>query len=154
MNEMIKSKSSSRKGSNFSSYITSTKEARDILKKVDESNLKLIEPKNFKSITGKGIYAEVDGKKILKGNLVLMKENSINLGNLEKTALDIADDGKTPIFISINGEAIGIIAVADTLPAGVTYVSDSPSQGTYDDGTGIWTVGAVANAGTATVDAA
>jgi Cu+-exporting ATPase len=34
---------------------------------------------------------------------------------LEKTATDIADDGKTPIFISIDGKAIGIIAVADTL---------------------------------------
>lgn len=86
-----------------------------IVKKANEVNLKLIEPKNFRSITGKGIYAEVDGKKILKGNLVLMKENGIKLGNLEKTALDIADDGKTPIFISIDGKAIGIIAVADTL---------------------------------------
>jgi len=86
-----------------------------IIKKADELNIKLSEPKNFKSITGKGIYAEVGGKKILKGNLVLMKENSIILGNLEKTALDLADDGKTPIFISIDEKAIGIIAVADTL---------------------------------------
>ena len=86
-----------------------------IIKKANEANLKLIEPKNFKSITGKGIYAEVDGKKILKGNLVLMQENNIILGNLEKTALNIADDGKTPIFISIDGRATGIIAVADTL---------------------------------------
>ncbi len=37
------------------------------------------------------------------------------LGNLENNALDLADDGKTPIFISIDGKAIGIIAVADTL---------------------------------------
>ena len=86
-----------------------------IIKKANELNLKLIEPKNFKSITGKGIYAEVDGKKILKGNLALMKENSIILGNLRKTALNIADDGKTPIFISIDGKARGIIAVADIL---------------------------------------
>jgi len=86
-----------------------------ILKKADESNIELSEPKNFKSITGKGIYAEVGGKKILKGNLALMKENNITLNDLEKTALDLADDGKTPIFISIDGKAMGIIAVADTL---------------------------------------
>jgi len=86
-----------------------------IIKKADELNIKLDEPKNFRSITGKGIYAEVGGKKILKGNLVLMKENNITLSNLEKTALDLADDGKTPIFISIDEKAIGIIAVADTL---------------------------------------
>ena len=93
-----------------------------IIKKANELNLKLIEPKNFRSITGKGIYAEVDGRKVLKGNLVLMKENSIILGNLEKTALTIADEGKTPIFISIDGKAIGIIAVADTLKDNATEV--------------------------------
>ncbi len=86
-----------------------------IIKKADELNIKLDEPKNFRSITGKGIYAEVGGKKILKGNLVLMKENNITLSNLEKTALDLADDGKTLIFIFIDEKAIGIIAVADTL---------------------------------------
>lgn len=96
-----------------------------IIKKANELNLKLIEPKNFRSITGKGIYAEVDGRKVLKGNLVLMKENSIILGNLEKTALTIADEGKTPIFISIDGKAIGIIAVADTLKDNATEVVES-----------------------------
>ena len=35
------------------------------------------------------------------------------------------------------------IQVTDLLPAGVTYVSDSPSQGTYVSGTGIWTVGTI-----------
>ena len=86
-----------------------------IIKKAYELNIELSEPNNFRSITGKGIYAEVGGKKILKGNLALMKENNITLNDLEKTALDLADDGKTPIFISIDGKAMGIIAVADTL---------------------------------------
>jgi P-type Cu+ transporter len=96
-----------------------------VIKKANELNLKLIEPRNFKSITGKGIYAEVDGKKVLKGNLVLMKENNIKLGNLRKTALDIADEGKTPIFIAIDGKAKGIIAVADTLKDNATEVVES-----------------------------
>lgn len=39
--------------------------------------------------------------------------------------------------------ATGVV-VTDLLPAGLTYVSDAPSQGTYDDGTGVWTVGALA----------
>ncbi len=99
-----------------------------IIKKANELNLKLIEPKNFKSITGKGIYAEVDGKKILKGNLVLMKENSIALDSLEKTALDIGDEGKTPIFIAIDGKAKGIIAVADTLKDNAVEVVESLSK--------------------------
>lgn len=43
------------------------------------------------------------------------------------------------------------VTVGDTLPAGVTYVSDTPSQGSYNDGTGVWTVGTIANGGTATL---
>ena len=88
---------------------------RAIIKKAKELNLRFIEPNNFKSITGKGIYAEVNGKEILKGNLTLMKENKISLNDLEKTSLCLSDDGKTSIFISIDGKVEGIIAIADTL---------------------------------------
>ncbi|MCT7967226.1 DUF11 domain-containing protein [Laspinema sp. D1] len=44
------------------------------------------------------------------------------------------------------------VAVLDQLPAGLTFVSSTPSQGTYNNSTGIWTVGAVANKGVATLD--
>ncbi|MGQ0722526.1 MAG: FlgD immunoglobulin-like domain containing protein, partial [Candidatus Eiseniibacteriota bacterium] len=44
------------------------------------------------------------------------------------------------------------IEVTDLLPAGVTYVSDVPSQGTYTSGTGLWVVGSLANAASATLD--
>ncbi len=43
------------------------------------------------------------------------------------------------------------VTVNDLLPEGVTFVSDNPSQGTYDNVTGIWTVGSVASAATATL---
>jgi uncharacterized repeat protein (TIGR01451 family) len=43
------------------------------------------------------------------------------------------------------------IEVTDLLPVGVTYVSDTPTQGSYVSGTGVWTVGAVANADSATL---
>ena len=48
------------------------------------------------------------------------------------------------------GGASGIV-VTDSLPAGVTFVSSTVSQGSYDSGTGLWTVGAVANAASATL---
>lgn len=44
------------------------------------------------------------------------------------------------------------VAVTDQLPAGLTFVSSNPSQGTYSSATGIWTVGTVNSAGTATLD--
>jgi len=43
------------------------------------------------------------------------------------------------------------VSVEDILPAGVTYDSNNPSQGTYNSGTGIWTIGSVANGGSATL---
>ena len=44
------------------------------------------------------------------------------------------------------------VTVADILPAGVTYISNSPSQETYDSGTRVWTVGDLANGASATLD--
>ncbi|MGQ0723428.1 MAG: hypothetical protein ACT4PE_17910, partial [Candidatus Eiseniibacteriota bacterium] len=46
------------------------------------------------------------------------------------------------------------VELTDLLPAGVTYVSDVPSQGTYTSGTGLWVVGSLANAASATLDIA
>ncbi|MEO8495398.1 MAG: SpaA isopeptide-forming pilin-related protein, partial [Planctomycetota bacterium] len=43
------------------------------------------------------------------------------------------------------------VAVGDTLPTGMTFVSSTPSQGTYNSGTGVWTVGALASGGNATL---
>jgi uncharacterized repeat protein (TIGR01451 family) len=43
------------------------------------------------------------------------------------------------------------VKVTDVLPAGVTYVSSTPSQGTYNSGTGLWTVGTINNGGSATL---
>ena len=43
------------------------------------------------------------------------------------------------------------ISITDALPAGVTYVSDTPSQGSFASGTGVWTLGSVANASSDTL---
>ena len=43
------------------------------------------------------------------------------------------------------------VSVTDALPAGVTYVSDVPSQGSYVSGSGVWSVGALANGASATL---
>ncbi|HEU4662562.1 MAG TPA: hypothetical protein VFS55_00885 [Dokdonella sp.] len=44
------------------------------------------------------------------------------------------------------------VAVTDALPSGVAFVSATPSQGTYDNGTGLWTIGALGNGASATLD--
>ena len=49
------------------------------------------------------------------GNLKLMNRENIALGSLEEKSKSLADDGKTPMFIALDGKAAGIVAVADTV---------------------------------------
>lgn len=77
--------------------------------------LELAEVKDFEAIPGHGVSAKVEDKNILIGNLKLMNRENIALGSLEEKSKSLADDGKTPMFISIDNKAAGIIAVADTV---------------------------------------
>jgi Cu+-exporting ATPase len=52
---------------------------------------------------------------VLLGNARLMQENGIRLGELADKAEEFAGQGKTPMFVAVDGEAVGVIAVADTL---------------------------------------
>ena len=89
--------------------------AEAIIKRAKEKKIELHDPKNFNAIEGHGIEAEVDGKKVLLGNLKLMQKRQIVVRDLEEKAEELAGDGKTPMYISLEGKAAGLIAVADTL---------------------------------------
>lgn len=86
-----------------------------IVKKAKDSGLKLKEPQEFMSIAGKGIRAKVDDREILKGNLKLMMENKVPLGNLEEEEQKLSEMGLTPVFVSVDNKPAGIIAFADAL---------------------------------------
>jgi Cu+-exporting ATPase len=86
-----------------------------IVNRAKEKNLTLVSPKNFRAIAGHGIEATIDGKPLLMGNAKMMKERDIRVNRFEKTAEDLSNQGKTPMFIAIDQNPVGIIAVADTL---------------------------------------
>jgi P-type Cu+ transporter len=69
----------------------------------------------FEAIPGHGVAASVEARRILIGNLKLMNRENINLGELEEKSKSLADNGKTPMYIAIDGRAAGILAVADTV---------------------------------------
>jgi len=77
--------------------------------------LKLSDAQTFDAILGHGVSATVEGHHVLIGNLKLMDREGIALGTLEEKSKALADDGKTPMYVAINGKAAGIIAVADTV---------------------------------------
>lgn len=86
-----------------------------IVRRAKEENLNLPDPKDFQAIPGLGIEATIDSKKILLGNLKLMEERKVRLNGLLAKAEDLSNEGKTPMFLATGEEAMGIIAVADTL---------------------------------------
>ncbi len=69
----------------------------------------------FEAMPGLGVSAQVEGHTVLIGNLKLMTQEGIALGTLESQSRTLADDGKTPMYVTIDGKAAGIIAVADTV---------------------------------------
>ncbi len=80
-----------------------------------EKDLPLVDATGFNAIPGHGISAMVNGQTVLLGNLKLMQEQGFSLDGLAEGAVHLSSEGKTPMFVAIDGKAAGIIAVADTL---------------------------------------
>ncbi len=80
-----------------------------------EREIEILEPEDFSAIPGKGISARIDGHSVLAGNITLMAEKGISLNGLEGKARIYSDQGKTPMYVAIDGKPAGVIAVADTL---------------------------------------
>ncbi len=70
---------------------------------------------DFQVMPGHGIRAIVDSHTVWVGNRTLMDMAEVPLDKWDETATQLADAGKTPIFIAIDGRHTGIIALADTL---------------------------------------
>lgn len=86
-----------------------------IVQKSKEENMTLAKPDHFEAILGHGIRVEIEGKDMYIGNRKLMLEQKTDLSSMEKESDRLADEGKTPMYLSVDGELAGIIAVADTL---------------------------------------
>ena len=73
----------------------------------------------FEAVPGHGVRGTVDGRTVLLGNARFMRDADIVIGELEAEALRLAEEGKTPVFVAVDGRLSGLIAVADTLKPGV-----------------------------------
>ncbi|MGD0352971.1 MAG: heavy metal translocating P-type ATPase [Dehalococcoidia bacterium] len=89
--------------------------AQAIVKAASEKKLKTSRVSDFVALPGLGIEASVGGRKIMLGNLRLMKERGISLNGLGEKADKLFSEGKTVMFLSLANKAMGIIAMADTL---------------------------------------
>jgi len=75
----------------------------------------LVRPDAFEAVPGHGVLAKIEEREIAIGNQKLMDREGVELGELLDQATQLADDGKTPMFVAVDGKAGGVIAVADTV---------------------------------------
>ena len=75
--------------------------------------LTLVTPASFNAVPGKGLEATVEEHQVLVGNRALMADKRISLNGSEEIATELSDAGKTAMFVAIDGEFSGIVAVAD-----------------------------------------
>lgn len=89
-----------------------------IVQEAQANGLALSIPAAFQAIAGQGISADVDGRKVLLGNMRLMQQEKVALNGLEPKAERIQNEAKTAMWLSVDGQASAIIGVADTIKDG------------------------------------
>lgn len=88
-----------------------------IVKDAEEKQLTFLKPEFFNAIPGLGIEVTFSGKTVLLGNEKLMTNRNIPWDDFSDKADVLATEGKTPMYIAIDSQLAGIIAVADTVKA-------------------------------------
>jgi Cu+-exporting ATPase len=89
-----------------------------VVKAALEKKLELSPSSDFNAIPGQGVEALVEGKKLFLGNLKLMEEQSLSLNGLEPKAAELLEQGKMVMFLGLNSQVAGVVALADTLKPG------------------------------------
>lgn len=90
--------------------------AKAIIEYAKEKNMiSDIVPQNFKNVSGKGISCNVEEKELLVGNIKFLEENGINLSEFSAMAIGKAKEGKSLVFVALNGKALGFIAIGDSI---------------------------------------
>ena len=89
--------------------------AQAILEAAEEEGLDLLPVSHFEAMVGRGLSAQVEGKQLLVGNESLMKEKNIDSSVFQEQLLELSQEGKTAMFVAVDGQLAGILAVADEM---------------------------------------
>ncbi|WP_274424373.1 heavy metal translocating P-type ATPase [Chelativorans sp. YIM 93263] len=89
--------------------------AEAIVEGAEAEGVKLSSASDFEAVTGKGVSGTVSGKRVALGNAAMMKELGIKEGELGSEAEKLQAEGKTAIFVALEGKLAGVVAVADPI---------------------------------------
>jgi Cu+-exporting ATPase len=104
--------------------------AEAVVRYAHERGLNLPQAQEFQSLTGRGVAGTVEAKTTFIGNPALMESYGIAMDILQEAAGRLSDEGKTPLWIAIDGGLAGIIAVADTIkPTSIQAIRQMHAEG-------------------------
>ena len=86
-----------------------------IVKGALERKIQLRPVAEFGAVVGGGILATIDGREVRVGNERFLRDASVELAGLPGPWAVLAEDGKTPMYVAVDGKAAGLVAVADTV---------------------------------------
>ena len=103
--------------------------AEAILSGAEDRDVQPAETSDFQSVTGKGVTGKADGRDLLLGNAALMDDHDVNLGRLADEADRLQTEGRTVMILAVDGQAAGILGVADpikdTTPEAIDLLRDA-----------------------------
>ena len=89
--------------------------AEAIVEGARDRGLEPMAVEDFDSVTGQGVTGTVDGKPAALGNAALMDANDIDISALSDRAEALRGEGRTAMFLALDGRAVGLVAVADPI---------------------------------------
>jgi Cu+-exporting ATPase len=92
--------------------------AEAVVREAAARGLALPEPDAFTAVPGRGVKATVEGHEVVIGTRRLLEETGIALNGLEGEAGRMETEARTPLWVSVDGEAAGLLAVADAVKDG------------------------------------
>ena len=99
--------------------------AAAIVAAAKEKNIAVEEPSDFASVTGKGVTGMVGGRRVALGNAALMGDQGVAIADLAAQADALRGTGATALFVAVDGQPGGIIAIADPIKATTRAALDS-----------------------------
>jgi Cu+-exporting ATPase len=102
--------------------------ARAVVTGAESRNARPAQVTSFQSVTGQGVRGQSEGRALALGNAALMKAGGANIDSVSKETDTLRREGRTVIFLSVDGQLAGAIAVGDsikeTTPAALKQLKD------------------------------
>jgi Cu+-exporting ATPase len=89
--------------------------AEAIVKAATERDISPLAVERFSAVAGRGVKARIEGREALLGNRQLMQDHEIDIGTVVDKAAALTKKAQTPMFLAVDGLAVGLVSVADAV---------------------------------------